>query len=255
MESENPDDDALRLLLGAGSSIGGARPKAAVVNGQGDLLMAKFPRVSSDEWDVMAWEHLSLTLASRAGISTPRNELMSVAGRNVLLLNRFDRQGSRRIGYASAMTMLEAVDGERRSYLEIAEIIEQTSPSATNELNELWRRIAFSVLISNTDDHLRNHGFLRSDSEGSWNLSPVFDLNPNPAPGPKHLSTAIDFDTYAANTDTLLEVAPYFRVRSPKTVLAEIAHAVSGWVAEARRLGITEGEIDLMSGAFAPGSR
>ena len=255
VESENPDDEALRLLLGAGSSIGGARPKAAVVNGRGELLIAKFPRVGSDEWDVMAWEHLSLTLASRAGISTPSNELMTVAGRNVLLLNRFDRQGLRRIGYASAMTMLEAVDGERRSYLEIAEVIERSSSSATTELIELWRRIAFSILISNTDDHLRNHGFLRSDSQGSWNLSPVFDLNPNPTPGPKHLSTAIDFDTYAANTDTLLEVAPYFRVQSPKTILADVAHAVSGWAAEARRLGIAEGEIDLMSGAFAPAGR
>ncbi|MDJ0376444.1 HipA domain-containing protein [Cryobacterium sp. PH31-L1] len=255
VESENPDDEALRLLLGAGSSIGGARPKAAVVNGRGELLIAKFPRVGSDEWDVMAWEHLSLTLASRAGINTPRHELMNVAGRNVLLLNRFDRQESHRIGYASAMTMLEAVDGERRSYLEIAEVIEQSSSSATSELNELWRRIAFSILISNTDDHLRNHGFLRSDSEGSWNLSPAFDLNPNPTPGTKHLSTAIDFDTYTANTDMLLDVAPYFRVRNPRVVLAQIADAVSGWAAEARLLGIAESEIDLMSGAFAAGER
>ncbi|WP_255570064.1 HipA domain-containing protein [Cryobacterium sp. TMT2-18-3] len=106
-------------------------------------------------------------MASRAGIRTPRTELMSVAGRNVLLLNRFDRVGDRRIGYVSAMTMLEAVDGEHRSYLEIAEVIEQSSSAATRDLRELWRRIAFSILISNTDDHLRNHGFLRSNQTGA----------------------------------------------------------------------------------------
>ncbi|TFD27061.1 type II toxin-antitoxin system HipA family toxin [Cryobacterium cryoconiti] len=253
VESDHPDDESLQLLLRAGSSIGGARPKAAVINGRGELLIAKFPRVASDEWDVMAWEQLALTLASRAGIRTPRTELMSVAGRNVLLLNRFDRVGDRRIGYVSAMTMLEAVDGEHRSYLEIAEVIEQSSSSATRDLRELWRRIAFSILISNTDDHLRNHGFLRSDTTHSWDLSPAFDLNPNPAAGPKELSTSIDYDTFSADSATLLDVARYFRVKDAVALLSEVKTAVSGWIVEARRLNIPESEIELMTGAFVAG--
>ena len=252
IESDHPDGESLRLLLHAGSSLGGARPKAAVINGHGELVIAKFPRVASDEWDVMAWEKLSLNLAERAGIHTPPNELVTVAGRNVLLLNRFDRHGERRIGYVSAMTMLEANDGDQRSYLEIAEVIEQHSSSASSDLWELWRRVAFSILISNTDDHLRNHGFLRAATGGAWNLSPAFDLNPNPAPGTKTLSTSIDGASYDAEIDTLMAVAPYFRLntKDAKTVLTKVHDSVSGWATEARRLGIPNSQIDLMAGAF-----
>ncbi|MHB1596539.1 MAG: type II toxin-antitoxin system HipA family toxin [Streptosporangiaceae bacterium] len=153
-----------------------------------------------------AWEKVALDLARDAGISVPDSRLLRLGDRSVLIVDRFDRRGPARIGYVSAMTMLEARDGDQRSYLEIADVIEQRSQSATADLRQLWRRIAFSILISNTDDHLRNHGFLHKHSD-SWELSPAFDLNPNPAPGPKELRTAIDFyDTYAS-IDTLMSVA------------------------------------------------
>jgi serine/threonine-protein kinase HipA len=133
-----------------------------------------------------------MTLARSAGIEVADFDLRTVDGKPVLLLDRFDRSGESRIGYVSAMTMLEASDGDASSYPEIAEVIETVSPKATEDMRELWRRMAFSVLISNTDDHLRNHGFLRLSTAG-WNLSPAFDLNPDPEPGDKHLRNAITF--------------------------------------------------------------
>ena len=131
----------------------------------GRMAIAKFPSASSDTWNVMAWEKVALDLARDAGITVPDSQLIRIGDRHVLVVDRFDRRRRARIGYASAMTMLEASDGDQRSYLEIAEVIEERSPAATAELHQLWRRIAFSILISNTDDHLRNHGFLHERGE------------------------------------------------------------------------------------------
>jgi serine/threonine-protein kinase HipA len=166
-------------------------------------------------------------------------------------VDRFDRAEENRIGYVSAMTMLEAQDGQSRSYLEIAEIIEQQSASPTRELRELWSRIALSILISNTDDHLRNHGFLRAAS-GSWELSPAFDINPNPDPGPKHLVTAIDLYDTSANIELLLEVAPFFRLdhSQARTALDSVNHAVDSWRSVASGVGISAAEIEQMETAF-----
>jgi serine/threonine-protein kinase HipA len=149
------------------------------------------------------------------------------------------------------MTMLEASDGETRSYLEIAEVIETTSRRATAELQELWRRIAFSVLISNTDDHLRNHGFLHERGE-SWRLSPAFDLNPNPEPGRKYLNTNIDEGDNTASVDLVLDVAEYFRLTAAQAagVLHEIVEAVSQWKTVAAGHGLSAAEIDGMERAF-----
>ncbi len=151
--------------------------------------------------------------------------------------------------------MLEAGDGDHRSYPEIGEIIEQHSSAANADLKQLWRRMLFSVLISNTDDHLRNHGFIRDDRTNSWNLSPAFDLNPNPGPGPKELSTAIDGDNYVADLDAVMSAAPYFRLSAidAKSIAGEVQHSVDGWVAEAKRLGIPLQEIDMMANAFTGG--
>jgi len=125
------------------------------------------------------------------------------------------------------MTLLEATDGDRSTYLDIADVIERYAPDATDDLREMWRRIAFSILISNTDDHLRNHGFLRTTTSG-WSLSPAFDMNPDPRPGPKHLATAIESDP-AASVDLLIGVADYFRLneREARTVLRDVADATS----------------------------
>lgn len=199
-ERDTANAEELALLLRGGSSLGGARPKAHVLDRAGRISLAKFPSPRSDEWNVMLWEAVALRLAAQAGIRVPVGELHKVAGRDVLVLSRFDRVGERRIGYVSALTMLQRSDGERGSYLEIADAIARLSPKATEDLEELWRRIAFSILISNFDDHLRNHGFLRTSTAG-WSLSPAFDLNPDPRPGPRELTTAIDLDAADAELE------------------------------------------------------
>jgi serine/threonine-protein kinase HipA len=241
----------LSRLLRAGSSLGGARPKAHVMDSNGRVAIAKFPSTASDSWNVMAWEKVALDLARRAGISVPDSQLVRVGDKSVLIVDRFDRQGPVRIGYASAMTMLEAGDGDQRSYLEIAGVIEERSTTVTTELRQLWRRVCFTILISNTDDHLRNHGFLHERAE-SWALSPAFDLNPNPAPGPKELSTAIDFNDTHASVDTLMAVADYFRLNAQEAaeVLAQVASAVGRWRATAASHGLGQAEIDAMAPAF-----
>ena len=188
----------VQALLRGGSSLGGARPKAHVRNNDGQVAIAKFPSPANDEWDVMRWEAVALELAGRSGIRIPKWNLHTIDGKAVLIVNRFDRNGEQRIGYVSAMTMLEATDGDNATYLDIGETIESDGVDVSADLHELWRRIGFSILISNSDDHLRNHGFLRLSSAG-WTLSPAFDLNPDPRPGPKRLSTAIEPGAPATN--------------------------------------------------------
>jgi serine/threonine-protein kinase HipA len=250
-ERDTANYDELRRLVRAGSSLGGARPKAHVRDSAGRIAIAKFPSESSDNWNVMAWEKVALDLGRDAGITVPDSGLIRVGGRHVLIVDRFDRRNKSRIGYASAMTMLEASDGDQRSYLEIAEIIEQLSPTATDELQQLWRRVAFSILISNTDDHLRNHGFLHEHGD-SWKLAPTFDMNPNPDPGTKHLSTRIDFDSTAASIDRLINVGPYFRLDDNKAleILAEVTRSVARWRNVDASYGLQQHELESMAPAF-----
>jgi serine/threonine-protein kinase HipA len=160
-----------------------------------------------------------------------------VAGRHVLVVNRFDRTSGQRIGFASALTMLEAADGEQRSYLEIAEVIERQSPSPTFDLLELYRRIIFSILTGNTDDHLRNHAFLRQ--RRGWALSPAYDLNPNPH-RPDRLSTAIDLDDTKADIETALSVSGYFRLNlaEARSEVTAVSEATSRWRSEAADLNL-----------------
>jgi serine/threonine-protein kinase HipA len=241
----------LELLLRAGGSIGGWRPKVHYADAAGRAAIAKFPKVGSDAWDVMTWEKVAHDLARAAGVSLPDSELIRVGDARVFVVTRFDRRPGARVGYASARTMLNAGYGDRRSYLEIAEVIEERSPAATSDLRELWRRMAFSILISNTDDHLRNHGFLHVRAD-AWTLSPAFDLNPNPGPGPKQLSTAIDRTDATASVDTLMRVAGHFRLDASAAldVLAEVTRAVSGWRDVADSHGLGPAELDVMEPAF-----
>ena len=242
-------DRDLADLIDAGSSLGGARPKAAVMSSACRLTIAKFPRSGSDEWDAPAWEEAQLRLARLAGISVASSQLLPIAGRHVLLVDRFDRQGSPRVAFASALTMLEASDGERRSYLEIADLIERNSPKAEADLCELYRRIIFSVLTANTDDHLRNHAFLRE--RDGWSLSPAYDLNPNPD-NPARLSTAIDFDDTSASIDVALAVGGHFRLSpiAARGLIADIERATSSWRDVARQLGLPAMEIERMTAAY-----
>ena len=251
LERDEAGEDELRMLLRGGSSLGGARPKAHVLDANGRVAIAKFPSPASDEWDVMRWEAVALALARAAGIRVPDSTLHLIDAQPVLIVDRFDRAGDLRIGYASAMTMLEAGDGDRGSYLEIADAIERHSPNAGEDLRQLWRRIAFSILISNTDDHLRNHGFLRTNSAG-WTLSPAFDLNPDPSPGPKHLGTAVDLDDTTASVDTLMSVAEHFRLDDDdaRRVLGDVSDATSQWRTAAEKAGLDRAAIERMAPAF-----
>lgn len=249
LERDEAAEEELRILLRGGSSLGGARPKAHVIDAQGRAAIAKFPS-NADAWDVIRWESVALRLASDAGIGVPASELHVIDGKPVLVSSRFDRTHALRIGYASAMTMLEASDGDSGSYLEIADVVERNSPAPRDDLHELWRRIAFSILISNTDDHLRNHGFLRTSSAG-WELAPAFDLNPDPE-GPKELRTAIDLDDHRASVELLLGVAAsfYLDAGAARRVLREVCAAVSRWRTCAEAAGIRRAEVEEMAPAF-----
>ena len=249
--AESEDDDDLRLLLMPGASLGGARPKASVRDGDRRLAFAKFPK-TDDEWNVPLWEAVALTLALRAGITTSSWRLETVSGRRVLVLHRFDREGGRRIPFLSAMTMLGATDHEPRSYPEIAEAIRRFGAAPAADLKELWRRMVFTVLISNRDDHLRNHGFLRPGDRG-WRLSPAYDLNPTPGhAGGRFLATAIVAGDTRASLELAFETARYYGITpsAAREIAAEVAAVVRGWRDEASRFGLRRSEQELMASAF-----
>lgn len=249
--TESDTDEDLRLLLAPGSSLGGARPKASVRDRDGKLAIAKFPK-SDDEFDQVRWEAVALTLASRAGIPVPEFRLADVADRPVLILQRFDRQGETRIPFLSALSMLGAKDRETHSYLEFADVLRQHGASPKADMRQLWRRIVFSVLISNTDDHLRNHGFLY-EGPGGWRLAPAYDLNPVPIEiKPRILTTAIDLEDQTASLALALSVADYFELSEDEArkIAAEVGQIVSGWRKTAADLGIGKAEVDRMASAF-----
>jgi serine/threonine-protein kinase HipA len=251
LERDAESEAELQTLLRGGSSLGGARPKAHVILEAARVAIAKFPSPTNDEWDVMRWEAVALALAGEAGIWVPRSSLHIIDGKAVLIVDRFDRRAGQRVGYASAMTMLEATDGDEGSYLDIAEVIERHCASTSEDLRQLWRRIAYSILICNTDDHLRNHGFLLTSTAG-WSLSPAFDLNPDPRPGPTYLSTAIDYETTAARIDALMEVAEHFRMSGDeaRAALRDVSGATSRWRAAAQEVGLDRTAVEQMAPAF-----
>jgi serine/threonine-protein kinase HipA len=254
LEAEGTFDRDIADLIDAGSSLGGAQPKAAITDASGRLTIAKFPRSGSDEWDAPAWEEVQLRLARRADLTVAESELLPIAGRHVLLVDRFDRQRGQRIGFTSALTMLEASDGEQRSYLEIGEVVERYSPRADADLRELFRRIIFSILTANTDDHLRNHAFLREHD--GWALSPAYDLNPNPD-NPGRLSTAIDIDDNRASIETALSVSDYFRLPAAEArgIVGDVERATAHWRHEAAGLGLPRQQIDRMADAYETAER
>ena len=249
--AENESDEDLRLLLAPGSSLGGARPKASVFDPRGRLSLAKFPS-PTDEWSTVRWEAVALTLAGEAGIRVPSWSLERVARRPVLLLERFDRAGESRIPFLSAMSMLGARDHEARCYLEMVDALRRWGASPRADMHALFRRIVFSVLISNTDDHLRNHGFLLQSPDG-WQLAPAYDLNPVPVDvRPRVLSTEIDIGDATASLELALSVAEYFELPSDEArqIAGEVGRAVSHWRLRAAELGCPPQEIERMASAF-----
>jgi serine/threonine-protein kinase HipA len=250
MEDKDTEED-LRLLFALGSSLGGARPKASVVERDGHLAIAKFPR-RDDDINAVAWEAVALALAAKAGIAVPDGRVEIVAKKPVLLLRRFDREANRRIPFLSAMSMLGARDNETRSYLEIVDALRQHGAAPKADMEALWRRMVFNILISNTDDHLRNHGFLYAGQEG-WRLSPAYDLNPVPTDiKPRILSTAINEDDGTASLALAMEVAEYFELDkdTARQIAAEVGKAVSKWRDEAARHDLGKAEIARMASAF-----
>ena len=244
-------EEDLRLLLAPGSSLGGARPKASVRDKDGHLAIAKFP-CRDDDYNTVLWEAVALELARKAGIPVPNARIETVGDKPVLVLRRFDRRDGQRIPFLSSMSMLDARDNETRSYMEIADALRQHGAASKGDIRELWRRIVLNVLISNTDDHLRNHGFLYSGPTG-WRLSPAYDLNPVPVDvKPRILTTAINEDDNTASLDVAMSVAPYFELDNARARAdaAAVARAVATWREEAVRHGLAKAEIARMASAF-----
>ena len=250
LRDEETDEDLL-MIFAPGSSLGGARPKASVLDQHGRLSIAKFPK-ESDEYSIETWEEIALRLAERAGIPTPHHELLEVAGRSVLLSRRFDRANGQRIPFLSAMALLGAKDGQTGSYPEMVDALARHGSQAKKDARALYRRVAFNVLISNVDDHLRNHGFLRFDRSG-WTLSPAYDLNPVPADlKARLLTTNIDLEESTCSVDLLEASAEYFALSLPeaRSILKEVALATSSWRSVAKEVGANGKEIHRMASAF-----
>lgn len=243
--------DDLRFLLGAGSPIGGARPKAAVSLEDGRIAIAKFPK-ADDVRDIAAGEILALTLARQAGITVAEHRLVTTAGRSVSVITRFDRQGTQRIPFLSANSLLSLRPGEPGAYTQLAEGIRQFGYDVNADLRELWRRLVFSLLASNYDDHLRNHGFLMR-APGHWALSPAYDLNPVPEIDRSHtIKTAISENQEPPTIEAALAAAPRFGLRGAeaRAIVREILAAVANWRKAARRLHMKSGAIKAYATAF-----
>ena len=247
--ADEETEDELQLLLAPGTSLGGARPKASVRDGE-RLAIAKFPS-RDDDWPVTRWEATTLALAEAAGVTVPARRLATVLARPVLVVERFDRAGAERIPYMSALTALAARDGEPRSYLELADVLRTSGGRARDDLHQLWRRIVFNVLVSNTDDHLRNHGFLWRP--GGWRLAPAFDLNPMPVDvRPRVHALALDDHEPAASLELVRSITPRFGIRrgDASSIIRAVAAAVSRWRSVAAAHGVSARQIERMASAF-----
>jgi serine/threonine-protein kinase HipA len=250
------DPDYLKwlfMLVAPGSSLGGARPKASVVDEHGQLWIAKFPS-GQDEHDVGAWEAVVNELAQSAGLQVATGRAQRFNSRHhTYLSQRFDRTDTgERLHFASAMTLLGYQDGtdhqDGASYLELAGLLVQQGAHVAQDLTELWRRIVFNICVSNTDNHLRNHGFLLTPQ--GWHLAPAFDLNP--IRYGQGLKLNISETDNALDLDLAREVAPYFRLTAAQaeSVLAQVVAAVQQWPAVASRYQLSRTEQEVMAGAF-----
>jgi serine/threonine-protein kinase HipA len=245
----------LSLLIAPGSSLGGARPKASVTSEDGHLWIAKFPS-KNDQFDVGAWENLiyKLALKCKVDMATSRAEKF-YSDQTTFMTKRFDRdENGNRHHFFSAMTLLGYQDGADAqagvSYLELVELLQARGANISYDLEQLWRRILFSICVSNTDDHLRNHGFILTDK--GLILSPAYDINPNPKGYGLNLN--IDEQDNRLEKDIALRVAPFFRLSKAKAtqIAKEIEQVVESWKTEAEKLNISKREIEQMSPAFLP---
>ena len=241
----------LKLLLNEGSPLGGARPKSAVMDNDGTLAIAKFPK-PDDVRSITHGEVLAMTLAAKAGINAAQARLQDVAGRPVALITRFDRHEGKRIPFLSAMSLLGLNDGDEAAYTDIAHCIRMYSSEPTTDLHELWRRIVFGVSIGNLDDHLRNHGFLY-DREDKWRLSPAYDLNPVPSQEKvRELTTWISEEGPDADMNIARRAAPFFALKDDQAeaIIAEVSAALKGWQNTARQLRMSAADIAVYATAI-----
>ena len=258
VETHTETEADLRYLRGRGTSLGGLRPKCTVVDDDGRLSIGKFPSVADDR-AVTKGEVLALRLATAAGITAAVARLVESDGTPVALVRRFDRpDGGGRLMYVSAATMLgvDVAEAGEHAYTEIVDALRMYGAAPQADIEELWRRIAFSILITNVDDHLRNHGFLHVD-RGQWRLAPAFDVNPFPD-RVRELKTWVSEDTGPeATIEALMSVIPYFRISASRAreILRDVEHAVSRWRPVGRSLGMTTQELDDFAEAFEHGER
>ena len=243
----------LKILFAPGSSLGGARPKANVIDPDGNLWIAKFPS-KTDEKDSGAWEYLVYQLAIDCGIRmAPSQADIYSRKQHTFLTKRFDRDGSNRLHFASAMTLLGYKDGhdyqEGGSYLDLVQLIERYGAEPDKDIRELWQRIVFSVAVSNTDDHLRNHGFILQPGKG-WKLSPAYDLNPNP--DGYGLSLNIDEADNSLDFDLCLKASGYYRWSEgdARKEIGRIKKLVSSWENKATAMKLSRAAIEGVRAAF-----
>ncbi|HCS20228.1 MAG TPA: toxin HipA [Bacteroidetes bacterium] len=241
----------LNMLVAPGSSLGGARPKASIIDKEGQLWIAKFPS-TNDKMDIGAWEMVTSELARAAGISMSENIAKKFSSKHhTYLTKRFDRTSSgERIHFSSAMTMLGYTDGqEGASYLDLVDFITSHGADVDADLEELWRRIVFNICVSNTDDHLRNHGFILSPK--GWTLSPAYDLNP--VETGTGLSLNISESDNSLDLQLAMQVSSFFRLSENRAneIIKEVLVAVKGWRDLAKNLGIPNSECETKSKAFS----
>ena len=252
-EKSDPDDPDYRkwlhMLIAPGSSLGGARPKSSVIDECNTLWIAKFPS-RHDEYDVAAWEYVAYQLGQRAGIRMSQCRLETFKGPyQTFLTQRFDRTPNSRLHFSSAMTQLGYYDGDDdASYLELAEFLVNEGSDTEEDLEQLWRRIIFNIAVSNTDDHLRNHGFIFH--QGGWRLSPAYDINPvTPADG---LHLFITDNDNRLDYALAMDVIEFFRLKLSRAthIRDEVLAAVGNWRTEATTLKLSRHEQNRMAGAF-----
>lgn len=235
-------------LFAAGSSLGGARPKASVCDVEGNLYIAKFPRKDESRLDdVCAWEKVALDIFAGCGLEVPESRLLRIAGRSVLLVSRFDRVGGRRVPYLSGLSAIGGRDGEDDySYLDLLDFLAIQGEDARSDRTKLWKHALLSAALGNTDNHMRNFGFLRG--ERGWRLSPFFDVNPTRLEGADRFAVGVSDDGSSHTVVACMELAGLYDVETDEACdfVAKAAEVISGWQRLAACCGIQEASAEAM---------
>ena len=247
-----PEKKWINQLINPGTSLGGARPKASIMDEDGNLMIAKFPS-RKDLYDMAKWEHFAYVMAKKAGISVAETRAIPGTEYSILLSKRFDRTpDGKRIHFASSLTLLGLTDGDNAStgygYPDIVDFIIQHGSNVEPNLEELLRRVAFNIIIGNSDDHFRNHGFLLTKK--GWELSPAYDINPTLS---ENQSLLINHNTNESNLKILEDSVEDYFISKEKgaKIIEEVKLAMESWQSEAKRLGIAQRDIDMFSPRFS----